>query len=82
MFKRTKMSSCVLLALGGALLLPASSVFAQTPAPTPAPAPAPKAEEPSQQIVISGSRIKRDNFSTVSPVQIIRNDDAAIAGFT
>ena len=80
MFKRTKISSCALLALGSALLLPASFVFAQTPAP--APAPAPKAEEPSQQIVISGSRIKRDNFSTVSPVQIIRNDDAAIAGFT
>ena len=80
MFKRTKISSCVLLALGGALLLPASFVSAQTPAP--APAPAPKAEEPSQQIVISGSRIKRDNFSSVSPVQILRNDDAAIAGFT
>ena len=51
MFKRTKISSCALLALGSALLLPASFVFAQTPAP--APAPAPKAEEPSQQIVIS-----------------------------
>ncbi len=80
MFKRTKISSCALLALGGALLLPASFVFAQTPAP--APAPAPKAEEPSQQIVISGSRIKRDNFSTPSPILIIRNDDTAIAGFT
>lgn len=29
MFKRTKISSCVLLALGGALLVPASSAFAQ-----------------------------------------------------
>ena len=29
MFKRTKISSCVLLALGSALLLPASSAFAQ-----------------------------------------------------
>ena len=30
MFKRTKISSCALLALGGALLVPASSAFAQT----------------------------------------------------
>jgi outer membrane receptor protein involved in Fe transport len=67
-------------------------VFAQTatpapapapaPAATPAPAPAPKAEESNQQIVISGSRIKRDNFTSPSPLQIIRNDDSAIAGFT
>ena len=82
MFKRTKISSCALLALGGALLLPASLAFAQTPAPAPAPVPAPAIEEPSQQIVISGSRIRRENFSTPSPVQIIRNDDSAIAGFT
>jgi iron complex outermembrane receptor protein len=32
--------------------------------------------------VTSGSRIKRDNFSTPSPVQIIRNEDATLAGFT
>ena len=76
MFKRTKISGCVLVALGGALLVPASSAFAQSPAP------APKAEEPSQEIVISGSRIKRDNFSSASPLQIIRNDDSTIAGFT
>ncbi len=82
MFKRTNLSSCALLALGGALLLPASPTFAQTPAPIPAPTPAPKADDASQQIVISGSRIKRDNFSSPSPLQIIRNDDSAIAGFT
>jgi outer membrane receptor protein involved in Fe transport len=32
--------------------------------------------------VISGSRIKRDNYSSAAPLQIIRNDDSAIAGFT
>lgn len=52
-------------------------------APAPAPAPAPAAQQPAaEQIVISGSRIKRDTYSTVAPVQIIRNDDSAIAGFT
>lgn len=33
-------------------------------------------------MIISGSRIKRDTFTSVSPLQIIRNDDAALAGFT
>jgi iron complex outermembrane recepter protein len=31
---------------------------------------------------VSGSRIKRDNFNSVSPLQIIRNEDSAIAGFS
>jgi iron complex outermembrane recepter protein len=46
--------------------------------------PAQKAEEAAkiESIVISGSRIKRDNFSTPAPVTIIRNEDSALAGFT
>jgi iron complex outermembrane receptor protein len=49
-----------------------------------APTAKPKAESPVklEAIVVSGSRIKRDNFSTPAPVQIIRNEDAALAGFT
>lgn len=35
-----------------------------------------------ESVVVSGSRIKRDNFSTPAPVTIIRNEDAALAGFT
>jgi outer membrane receptor protein involved in Fe transport len=47
-----------------------------------------QAQQPAAQeaavteIVISGSRIKRDNYSSAAPLQIIRNDDSAIAGFT
>lgn len=43
-----------------------------------------KAAEPQtlQEVVVSGSRIKRDNFSTFAPVTIIRNEDAISAGFT
>jgi outer membrane receptor protein involved in Fe transport len=52
---------------------------AQAPAPAPAAAAAPAAE---QQIVISGSRIRRDNYTSTAPLQIIRADDAAVAGFT
>ena len=62
----------ILLAVLASLAAPAA--LAQTPPP--------KADQPAEEVVISGSRIKRDNFSTVSPVQILRNDDAAIAGFT
>jgi len=35
-----------------------------------------------EEVVVSGSRIKRDNFSTAAPVTIIRNEDAVSAGFT
>jgi outer membrane receptor protein involved in Fe transport len=55
-----------------------SAAFAQTPAPAAAPAAAPKVEE----IVISGSRIKRDTFTSTAPLLILRNEDAALAGFT
>jgi iron complex outermembrane recepter protein len=91
MFKRTTISACALLALGGgAFLAAATPAVAQTPtpavpaasAPAPAPAPAPRAEAATQQIVVSGSRIKRDNYSSVSPLQIIRNEDSAVAGFS
>jgi len=58
--------------------LASSAAFAQTPAPAAAPAAEPKAEE----IVISGSRIKRDTFTSTAPLLILRNEDAALAGFT
>ncbi|MEK8050672.1 TonB-dependent receptor [Ideonella sp. DXS22W] len=54
--------------------LAAPQAFAQTPAP--------KADQPVEEVVISGSRIKKDTFTSTSPLQILRNDDAALAGFT
>jgi len=66
----------IVLAVWASLVAPAA--FAQTTPPTTPP----KAEEASEQVVVSGSRIKRDNFSSVAPLLIIRNDDSAIAGFT
>ena len=63
-----------------------------TPAEKDAPSTKPAVEAPQTQkavepqkldtVVVSGSRIKRDNFSTAAPVTIIRNDDATLAGFT
>ena len=51
--------------------------YAQT-----APVSPPAAEQKAEEVVVSGSRIKRDSFSSPAPLLIIRNDDSAIAGFT
>lgn len=72
------------VALAVAALLLAQTAAAQTAAPEAPPAKT-EAEAPKKLetvVVTSGSRIKRDNFSTPSPVQIIRNEDATLAGFT
>ena len=55
-----------------------------TPTVKPATEAPQKAAEPQklEAVVVSGSRIKRDTFSTPAPVTIIRNEDAALAGFT
>jgi outer membrane receptor protein involved in Fe transport len=69
MFKRTKISSCVLLALGGTLLVPTASVFAQA-APS------------DQRIEITGSRIRSLNADSPSPVQVLTSEDIAASGAT
>lgn len=47
-----------------------------------APAPAPAGAKPAEEVVISGSRIKRDTFTSTSPLQILRSEDSVLAGFT
>ena len=72
---RTTRPTPVFLAVLAAIASPVA--FAQTtPASTPA------AEPKAEEVVISGSRIKRDTFTTTAPLLILRNDDAAVAGFT
>lgn len=65
MFKRTRISSSVLLALGGALLAPAASVFAQAD---------------TQRVEITGSNIRRTDAETASPVQIISKQEIEQSG--
>lgn len=46
---------------------------------------APAKSEPTKLdtvVVTSGSRIKRDAFSSPAPILVIKNEDAALAGFT
>ena len=45
-------------------------------------APLAYSQSADQEVVVSGSRIKRDNYTTAAPVQIIRNEDAVLAGFS
>jgi outer membrane receptor protein involved in Fe transport len=34
------------------------------------------------EVVVTGSRIRRDNFDSVSPVQVVTRDEVTLAGFT
>jgi iron complex outermembrane recepter protein len=64
MFKRTRISSCALLALGGVLLTPATTAYAQA----------------DQRIEVTGSRIKRVDAETASPVQVLTREDIERTG--
>ena len=64
MFKRTKISSCALLALGGVAALAALPTLAQT----------------SQRIEITGSSIKRIDAETAAPVLTVTREDIAKSG--
>jgi outer membrane receptor protein involved in Fe transport len=55
--------------------------FSQTAAAAPAASAATDADS-VQSVVVSGSRIKHDVFSSAAPVQIIKTEDAALSGFT
>lgn len=79
----------------GALAFGSAGAFAQTPPTTPAPAapaapkadvvqipPKPAAEAPASQekIIVTGSRIARDQFTSVSPIQVITAEAAVLEG--
>lgn len=76
------------LALAAVMLLPAGAAFAQS-----ADVPQDKSKDESSEaakkknvetldaIVVTGSRIAKDTFNSVSPVQVISRDETTIAGF-
>lgn len=70
------------LALAAALLLPMGAVFAQDASEEEATTE--QAESSAQtldKVTVTGSRIARDTFNSVSPVQVISRDDSTVAGF-
>ena len=71
MINRKKLSAAVhsALILGtGAMLAPVAQ--------------AQEAAKTIDTVQVTGSRIKRDVFSSPAPIQVIKNEDAALAGFT
>ncbi|WP_457418301.1 TonB-dependent receptor domain-containing protein [Roseateles sp. P5_E7] len=68
------------------LLFAQHAAAQQTPADSNKPATVAETPAPVQKldavVVTSGSRIKRDAFSSPAPIQVIKNEDAALAGFT
>jgi iron complex outermembrane recepter protein len=70
MFKKSKIASGVLVALGGALVVGAMPALAQTATP------------PAQRIEITGSSIKRLDAETALPITVIKREDIERSGFT
>lgn len=69
-------------ALVSALVLTASTAYAQSTTTTNDDAKA--TDEKSQEldkIVVTGSRLKRDTFNSVSPVQVVTREETTMAGF-
>lgn len=64
-------------ALASALLATAAPAFAQQAADTSEPAKATDIDT----IVVTGSRIAKDTFNSVSPVQVITREESTVAGF-
>jgi iron complex outermembrane receptor protein len=75
MFKRTKVCSGVLSALGGTLMLSSLPVLAQQ-------APAADSAPPEQRVEITGSSIKRIATESALPVQTYTAEDIAKTGAT
>lgn len=63
------------VAAGLASWLAAAPLHAQTP-------PQPKAEVEEEEIVITGSRIKRDEFTSAAPVQVVTRERTLLEGVT
>lgn len=87
-FRRSARPPRWTLLLVGVVALQAKAQPASSPDPEPAPATA--APEPSTTprqklaavVLTSGSRIKRDNFSSAAPLQVLTTEDAALAGYS
>lgn len=74
------------LALAAALLLPAATYAQTTPEvqdeeEVPEQTPAPAGTTTLEAMTVTGSRISRDTFNSVSPVQVINREETTSAGF-
>jgi len=77
------LGTTVIAGLAAAVTLSAPAVVWAQDAATPAPASQPEAEEDDSEVealIVTGSRIKRTEFTSASPVQIITSENAALQG--
>ena len=56
--------------------------WAQSTTQAPADEAAAKKPETVDEVVVVGSRLRRDNYNSSSPVQVVTREDATLAGFT
>jgi iron complex outermembrane receptor protein len=72
------LGTTVIAGLAMAMTTPA---FAQTPAPAPAQQPAEEEDEAEvEALIVTGSRIKRTEFTSASPIQVITTENADLQG--
>jgi iron complex outermembrane receptor protein len=83
-FQRYLLASSILIGVSGPIVASAQATSAAPDAPS-SKSPPPKAAAPApsgavEELVVTGSRIKRTNFTTSSPVQVITSEEAALEG--
>jgi len=74
MYKKSPLASAISLAIASGSLGVSSQVLAQDAQDTV------EEIEPIENIVVTGSRIKRDGFATSAPMDVILTDTASVAG--
>jgi iron complex outermembrane recepter protein len=79
--KSSLLRSTILVSVVLGALSASGAALAQTAPPSPAVA-APEAEKPKtvDTVVVTGSRVRRDEFNSASPIEIITRDEAILAG--
>jgi outer membrane receptor protein involved in Fe transport len=77
----TSRRSCVALAVAGAVAL-SGLAAAQTPEPKSVATEAATEEKILTEVVVTGSRVRRDEFTSASPVQVITRDQSVLAGLS
>ncbi len=87
MINYSKRATALVTASAIAIAMTAGNAWAQDATPTDAPvqsqdtvAVTPQSEDAGSEIIVTGSRIRRDNFDTTSPVTIISRDQQVLAG--
>ena len=75
------LGTTVIAGLAAAVAVSAPSLaFAQTPAPASQPAEEEEGEAEVEALIVTGSRIKRTEFTSASPIQVITTENADLQG--